>query len=321
MAEISNRERLLIGQTERAFIAVAASTEQIASRRELLGINETLVQLSQQRLQAAQVSQVDVNLANIETQRLQQEIDVLEIERQTNLLALKLKLGRMPNAPLSVEGSLQSIAEHLDVRGGEAGAFARRPDLRGLELEGDRARAEVRLARAEAWSDPTIGFTYENERAVDDPRGLRTDQYLGLRLAVPLPLYNRNQGKVREQIGAENQAQAQAAALQLSIRSEIAEARVRAERFGSVLSAYQQNLSPLVAQNTDLLRQGYAVGKIDFTLVVQSQTQRGTLRNGYVDALRDRAMALADLQTATASSPYLNVDFLQSRPPPRHSDK
>lgn len=321
MAEIRNRERLLIGETVRAFIAVAATNEQIAARRELLGINQNFVQLSEQRLQAAQVSQVDVNLARIEAQRLQQEIDALEIERQTNLLALKLKLGLKPDAPLKVEDSLQAIADQLAARTGEDGVFARRPDLRGLELAGDRARAEARLARAEAWGDPTFGLTYENDRSVDDPRGLKTDQYIGLRVAVPLPLYNRNQGKVREQIAAGNQAQAQAAALQLSIRGEIAEARMRAERFGGLLATYRKNLLPLVAQNTDLLRQGYSAGKADFSLIVQSQTQRGTLRTGYADALRDRALALADLQTATASSPFLKVDFLHRKPSAIRSGK
>ena len=322
MAEIRNRERLLIGETVRAFIEAAATTEQIAARRELLGINQNFAQLSEQRLQAAQASQVDVNLARIEARRLQQEIGLLEIEYQTNLLALKQKLGLKPEAPLSVDGSLQAIAERLAARGGdESAAFARRPDLRALELAGDRAHAEVRLARAEAWGDPTFGLTFENDRAVDDPQGLKTDRYLGVRVAVPLPFYNRNQGKVREQIAAGSQAQAQAQALQLSIRNEMAEARMRAERLGGVLASYQKDLLPLVTQNTDLLRQGYAAGKADFSLIVQSQTQRGTLRTGYVDSLRDRALALADLQTATASSPFLKVDFLQRKPSAIRSGK
>ena len=321
MAEIRNRERLLIGETVRAFIAVAATTEQIAARRELLGINQNFAQLSEQRLQAAQASQVDVNLARIEAQRLQQEISLLEIEYQTNLLALKQKLGLKPDARLSVDGSLQAIAERLGARGGAESAFARRPDLRALELAGDRARAEVRLARAEAWGDPTFGLTFENDRSTDDPQGLKTDRYLGVRVAVPLPFYNRNQGKVREQLAAGSQAQAQAQALQLSIRNEIAEARMRAERFGGLLANYQKALLPLVTQNTDLLRQGYAAGKADFSLIVQSQTQRGTLRTGYVDSLRDRAFALADLQTAAAASPFLKVDFLQRKPSAIRSGK
>ena len=313
MAEIRNRERLLIGESVRAFIAAIASEERIAARREVLATNENFVQLSEQRLKAAQASQVDVNLSRIEAQRLSQDIGLLEIESRTDLLALKLKLGLTPDAALTLEGSLQTVAERLAPRGDDKDAPARRPDLRGLELAADRAGAEVRLARAEAWGDPTLGLTYENDRTVDDPRGLHTDQYLGLRVAVALPLHDRNQGKVRAGLAAKNQARARVAALALSIRSEIAAARVRAERLGDILAAYQQNLLPLAAQNTDLLRQGYEAGKADFTLVVQSQAQRGTLLDGYVDALRDRALALADLQTAAAASPFLPLDFVQMK--------
>ncbi len=313
IAEIRNRERLLIGESVRAFITVVASEARIAARKEVLATDENFVQLSQQRLRAAQASQVDVNLSQIEAQRLHQDIGSLEVERRTNLLALKLKLGMTPDAALTLEGSLQTVAERLASHVAEKGGPARRPDLRGLVLAADRARAEVRLARAEAWADPTLGLTYESDHTVDDPRGLKTDQYLGLRVAVPLPLYDRNQGKVREGLAAQNQAQAQASALELSIRTEIATARLRAEQFGDILATYRKDLLPLAAQNADLLRQGYTAGTADFALLVQSQTQRGTLLDGYVDALRDRALALADLQTAAASSPFLQFDFVKTK--------
>ena len=313
IAEIRNRERLLIGEVERTFVLVVSNREQIAARQELLGVNRSFVDLSKKRLEAALSSQVDVNLAEIETQRLQQEIALLETDLRTNLSALRTRLGLGPEAPLNVEGSLESIAKQLAPRGNEVTFTARRPDLRSLDLAGDRARAESRLAQATAWGEPTLGLTYERDRSVDDPSGIKVDQYLGLRVAVPLALFDRGQGTVREQAAAARQSQAQIAALELSIRNEIAAARQRAQQLGDISASYQRQLLPLTNQNTDLLRQGYSEGKSDFSLILQSQTQRGALRTSSVDFVRDRVNALIDLETAAATSPHLRTDFLETR--------
>ena len=311
IAEIRNRERLLIGEVERAFVAVVAGQEAVAARRELLGINQGFVDLSEQRLQAAQGSQVDVNLARLEAQRLRQEIAILETDRQSNVFALRQKLGLGPQTPLSVEGTLASVAARLAPRGNEVTFAGRRPDLRGLELTVDRAQAEGRLARATAWGEPTLGLTYERDRAVDEPAGIKVDEYLGLRVAVPLAFFDRGQGKVREQAAAARQARAQFAALELSIRDEIAAARQRAERLQAVFESYQRQILPLTGQNTELLTQGYREGKTDFTQIFQSQTLGVGFRTAAVDFARDRVNALVDLQTAAATSPFLNGDFLR----------
>ncbi len=313
LAEIRNRERLLIGEVERLYVQAVAAGEAIAARREQISLNGLFVTVAQQRVAAALGSEVDVNVARIEEQRLRQEIALLEADRQMTLFALRQRLGLLPSDPLSTEDTLGGIADRLEAttRAGAAGALARRPDRRGLELAADRARGEIRLARAEAWGDPTVGVTFEADRSVDEPVGLSTDKYLGLRVAVPLPLFNRNQGRVREQQAAAQQSRAQVEALELTIRTEIATAADRASRLGKVVAGLQANLLAPAARNTELLRQGYGEGKVDLSLILTSQNQSLGLRNAGVDVRRDRVLALVDLQTTTASSPHLKTDFLQ----------
>ena len=313
IAEIRNRERLLLGDVQRTFIQVLAGSEQIAARRELLETTNALVTLSRQRFEAAQVSQVDVNLANIETQRLQQEIRLLESDREANLLALKQKLGLPPQSALSIEGSLRGVAGSLTSPGDPERAFSLRPDLRAVELAAERARAEARLAYAEAWGDPTVSVGFDQNRRSDDPIGLITDRSLGLKLSIPLPAFNQNQGKIYEQQSAERLAVGQLAAQRLAVQSEITVARERATRIGAALETYERSLLPLINQNTAVLQQGYREGKADFTQILQSQNQRATLRISSVDLARDRALALVDLQTATASNRLLAPELLRLR--------
>lgn len=313
IAEIRNRERLLIGDVQRSFIQVLAGNEQIAARRELLETTNALVTLSRQRFEAAQVSQVDVNLARIETKRLEQEIRILEADREAILLALRQKLGLTPRAQLSVEGTLRTVVGSLNSRPNVQRAISLRPDLRATELAADRSRAEAKLAHSEVWGDPTVSFGFDQTRRVDEPVGLFTDRSLGLKLAIPLPVFNRNQGKIYEQRAAERQAVGQLAAQRLAVNTEIEVAAVRAARIGAALENYERDLLPLINQNTSLLQQGYQVGKADFTQILQSQNQRANLRVASVDLARDRALALVDLQTATAANWLLAPELLRLR--------
>lgn len=321
LAEIRDRERLLIGEVSRLFVQVLAGREAIAARRELRDLNEAFINVAQQRVAAALGSEVDVNLARIETGRLRQEIALLEAERQAGLFALRLRLGLDPRAALEPAGSLAAVAERLAANTtarGEAsllaGALGRRPDRRALALAVDRAGAEVRLARAEVWSDPTVGLVYDLDRGVDDPEGLSTDQFIGLRVGVPLPLFNRQQGRIREGLAADRQARARVAALDLAIRAEVVAAADRAGRLREVAAGYANTLLPLAGRNADLLRQAYGEGRAEFSLILQAQNQRLGLRGTDVEAQRDRVLALVDLQTAAASSPHLRTDFLVNRP-------
>ncbi len=144
IAEIRNRERLLIGDVERDFLAVLLLREQIAANREFIGANHEFVDVFEQRLKRAELSEVDVNLARVELQRLELENAVLESDLRTRELSLKLRLGVEPEQPLAVEGNLEALAAKFRPENYQISMLVDRPDLRYTELGIDRANAEVR---------------------------------------------------------------------------------------------------------------------------------------------------------------------------------
>lgn len=310
LMEIRNRERLLIGEVQKDFLAALVLRRQIAVRDEVKGINQDLLNISEARLKKAEVSEVDVNLARTEVQRLELENDLIRAELNARLVTLRQKLGLAPAAPLTVEGNLDQLMARFSENG--AGfSPALRPDLRQTELGIDRARAEIALARAEAWEDWRVGLDYSSDRVADDPNGLRTDQFLGLKLAIPLPLWNRNQGRVYSQQATALQARQEVEALRLTIQAEVAAAAARVAQLKAAAGLYSQRVLPLYNKNIELLKQGYAQGLAQFSQLVQTQNQQALLRITYFDAQTRYAEALVDLQTAAASNPHLKKDFLQ----------
>lgn len=313
MAEIRNRERLLIGEVQRDFIAVLLLRQQIATNREFLGINRGYVETLTQRKAQAEVSDVDVNLAQLELQRLQLDNAALEAELSTRELSLKQRLGLQPEQSLAVDGDLDAIANKFRPEKYQTTMVVNRPDLRQTELGIDKANAEIRLAKAEAWADWTLGTDYESDRTVDEPVGLNEDRFFGFRLSVPLALWNRNQGRVYEQRAAADQARAQVEALQLTIRNEIATGLARARKLREIVNTYRSSLVPTLTATTNLLGVGQQQGLIQPTQFIQAQQQRGTLLISSLTSYSNYFQALIDLETASASSPFLKKDFLETR--------
>ena len=311
MAEIRNRERLLIGDVQRDFLNVLLLRQQIAANREFAGLNREFVDVLEERLKRAEVSEVDVNLARVELQRFGVESAQLESDLVARELSLKLRMGLPPEAPVSVEGNVEALAAKFRPEKYQTTMVVNRPDLRQTELGIDRAAAEARLARAEAWADWTLGTEYESERRVDDPTGLKSEQFLGFKISIPIALWNRNQGRVYEHQAASEQARQQFEAQRLSIRSEIATALARALKLRDAVGNYRRDLLPALSQTNSLVRKGYNEGLIPATQVIQVQQQQTTLRSSFLSATANYLQALVDLETATASSPFLKKDFLQ----------
>jgi cobalt-zinc-cadmium efflux system outer membrane protein len=311
MAEIRNRERLLIGEVQRDFLNVLLLRQQLGANREFVALNREFVDVLEERLKRAEVSEVDVNLARVELQRFAVDSATLESDLVARELSLKLRMGLPPEAKISVEGNVEALAAKFRPEKYQTTMVVNRPDLRQTELGIDRAAAEARLARAEAWADWTLGADYENERKIDDPTGLKSDQFLGFKISIPIALWNRNQGRVYEHKAASEQARQQFEAQRLSIRSEIATALARAMKLRDAVGNYRRDLLPALSETNSLVRKGYNEGLIPATQVIQVQQQQTTLRSSFLTATANYLQALVDLETATASSPFLKKDFLQ----------
>lgn len=315
IVEIRNRERLLIGEVQRDFLTALLLRQQIAANGEFIGINRDFINLFEQRLKNAEVSQVDVNFARVELQRVELETAVLGSDLSSRELALRQRLGINPSSSLKLDGDMETLAKKFRPEKYGPMMVVNRPDLRLIELAADRANAEIRLARAAAWEDWSFGLDYENERKLDEPVGLSSNNFTGLKISIPLALWNRNQGKVHEQQAAVDQARQQSEALQLSIRTEIATGIAQATKLRDVVESYQTTLLPQLANTTELLKKGYTEGLADATKLIQAQQQRATLRASYLAAYTGYVQALVELETASGGSPFLSKDFLSGRSP------
>ena len=303
-AEVRNQERLLAGETLNLARALLVTQEKLAANQELQTIIQKLIEVSEKRLNLAEVSAADVNLAKLELQKLTLAQAALLNQQEIATTALNRLLGREPKSSLQISGAAGAAFDTNAAAQISVQALAQRPDRQLAALGIDRAGAEIKLARAEKWEDWSVGFGYSRERSIfSEPTRLEdTDNLIGASVSIPLPLWNRNQGRISEAQATRSRAEAELSALDLRIATEVQTAENQIRRLLGILGQYREQSIKLAEENVALLQKGYADGLVNITAVIQAQQQLTDLRQAYLDALEAFARARTEWETATGAN-------------------
>lgn len=302
LTEVNESERRLLADVAKAFYTVVALDQQIALREKLIVIDQLLVTASVDRQKAGEVSEIDVNTATLELERLRQERTVLLGERAVVLKTLSGLSGFGANYELMIDTTLPKITPLPPLAELTGQALNQRPDLRLLALAADRALAEQELARASAWEDWSVSLDLQRDRTAITGAPIQSgDTLLGLRLTVPMPFFNRNRGAQAAAAADAMTAQQQLAALRLRIENDVAGRYAQVTRLLGALTSYRERTLPLSRRNAELARDAYSLGQLPITAVVQAQRQENDLNTSYAATLALYLQARAALNTATAA--------------------
>lgn len=302
MAEVRNQERLLAGEVLGLSRGLLVTREKLKANEEIQSVIQKVIEVSEKRLKVAEVSVADVNTAKLELQRLALAQAALSNQQEIAVTALNRLLGREPKTPLQILGTVGAEFDTNHVAELSRQALARRPDRQLAALGIDRAGAEIKLAKAEKWEDWTVGFDYSRSVGkFDAPIGTKTDNFLGVGVSIPLPLWNRNQGRVTEAQATQQRAEAELKALDLRIATEAQTTENQMRRLLDILRQYREDSIKLAEENIALLQKGYADGLVNITAVIQAQQQLTGLRQSYLEALADFIRAKTEWETATAA--------------------
>ena len=304
LAEVRDQERLLAGEVLGRSRELLVAQDKLKANDEIQRVIQKVIEVSQKRLKAAEVSAADVNAAKLELQKLTLAQAALLNQQETVSTTLNRLLGREPKTPLQISGTVSAEFDTNSIAEISQQAIVRRPDRQLAALGIDRAGAEIKLARAEKWEDWTVGFDYSRGVSkFDAPIGTKTDNFLGVGVSIPLPFWNQNQGRVGEAQATQERAEAELSALDLRIKAETQTAEDQMRRLLGILRQYRDESIKLAEENVTLLQKGYGDGLVNITAVIQAQQQLTDLRQSYFEALGEFEQALTDWQTATASFP------------------
>ena len=291
--EVRDTARKLIVQAQVLVVKLLALEKQRALRQQQAELAEKLSGFAAKRAEAGELSALDAAQAQVDAQRIILESRVLETERVSLLGELRPLLGLSATETLSLAGELPA-----PVLPAMSSAWRQRPDYQLAKLKEDAAQVGIRHAQADKWQDINAGVFVEGERMEDAPEGLQRTPFFGLRFSLPLPLWNKNEGKIQEQTATARRVVLETEALALTIQSEAEAARADMQAQLSLATDTRDKLLPLVLQQTGRLEKAYEQGQTDLLTVLRAREQRLQLEAAVLNAQRDFHLARVRFESA-----------------------
>jgi outer membrane protein, heavy metal efflux system len=301
-AEVAELERTLAGSAAVAAVEWGMLEREQTLRERQVANSRELREAATRVAAAAEGSSIEADQFAVESEQLEIRRLQLDAERAGVEGRLRPLLGFPASEPLRIE------LEPLDPApepGTTPAAFARSDQRVALERRRS-AELSVALARAQRWQDIGIGVVGQGQRVQDVPVGLRDESFVGLQISVPLPLWNRNEGRIEEAKATLGRTDRELEAVELRIRSEVAAAGAQVRIAESVLSRVTTQLLPPARRVEDALERLRPTGQATVTEVLRARERRLLAESAGLEAERSLRRARVQWMTATGAILPLN---------------
>jgi cobalt-zinc-cadmium efflux system outer membrane protein len=293
-AEVAEFSRQLTFQVRTTAITLAMLDAQQRLNEQQQSNSREMENAVRQAATAGESSELDLAHLELEVGRLHARRAQLETSRSELIAELSLLTGMN----LSADFQVAAAAPVEKAQEWREPLIELRPDIVAAQHRAEAARAAIKLARANRWQEIEIGIFTEIDRNEDAPTGIQTDHIAGVRLAIPIPLWNRGSGRIAEAEAKAERAEAEAAALLTRARTEVAAAARQleiAKKHASIVSA---ELLPKARTIEERLSTIHKQGQAAFADVLRARERRLELEYSELDA--QRAMQLAQARYLAA---------------------
>lgn len=294
VAEVRSAERRLVQEVRSLVVKMQSLKGRQALTEAQIANSRELAKIAAKAAASGEGSPLEAEQLELEAQQL--TLDLLRVESERTALAAALR----PLLGMGVDASLDLSGELAEPRspGGPLAELPDRPEMQAARARVDAARHNLALEQKNRWQDAAVGLTAEIDRSEDAPDGLQTDGFVGLKFSLPLPFWNKNEGRIREAEATTQRREAEADALAAGLRAEAAAARA-----GMLAAAqvHDQTSGPLLAKARQLeerVLSAYQSGQAPLTDVVRSRERRLALEAAALDARRDYNLARVRFEAA-----------------------
>ena len=300
--DIHDRERLLTLDVTKAFTQVVALQEQLKVLELLIQINRQLVETAEARFAKGEVSQIEVQVGKVEFQQDRVEQKRLQAELKTATSSLNLLLGRPKKTTRSViMGQLTYQPVVLDAQRLTRWALINRPDVMMLDADIRQAEALIKLAKASRFEDLKASTFFQrsqgrlqvNEEQVKDNKNL-----LGFKVSIPLPLFDRKKGDIKEALARREVARITKELIILRVEREIEQLIAQLTSLQDIVGSYSQDILTTLDQSIETIQNAYAQGQVSFFEVIQTEERLINFKRSYVESLTNYINTRAELTTA-----------------------
>ena len=270
------------------FVDLLAAQQRYRLAGEALALARQVADAVGKRVQAGKVSPVEETKASLARASAEVELEQAGRERAAARSALAALWGSRDARFERAEGNLEKT---VPLPGYEqlAARVRDNPELARWSSEIERRRAAVDGEKAKAVPNVTVTAGVARFSQFDDRAYM-------VGIAVPLPLFNRNQGGVLEANRRLEKADDEQRATESRLLATLAQVYQRLAGIDSEIATLRTELLPGAQSAFDAATKGYQLGRFGYLDVLDAQRTLFQTRGQYLRALADHHRGVSDIE-------------------------
>lgn len=296
LASIEQRARQLdvLADVTRRFVEVVAAQERVRLAGEATQLARQTLDAINVRVEAARTPVAEGSRARIALTRA-------AIEERQALIALRAARYNLAACWGDAEPAFTDAS-------GDLFAFTtvqplpalltkleRTPDITFFASQARLRDAELQVVRAQSRPDLTLSLGVRRVEATDDLA-------LVAGVSAPLPVYDRNQGVIREAHARRLQSDRELEAAMVRLRSTLQATYEEMTASRETVEALRAEAIPQATVALEQVKSGYERGRFSFLELASAQQELLGLRASVLDAAADYHRLLAELERLTSES-------------------
>lgn len=311
----------LQSDVRRAYTQLYSAQERKKSYQNILQVTQELVGIAKKREQAGDIAQLDVLQTEILSVNAQNDLQTVEKE----LVLSRNRLNALLRQPLDTTVALAppdttprlGTAQSIDTPQQQSGspvlkgelhqwtadlesliqaAYRNRPELKRLNQSLVISQRELAVAKANRI--PNLTLTAGPDIVYKNLNNTANQTSVFITGTFEIPVFNRQQGPIQEQLAREIQVRQEMEALKNNIALEVTNAYSAYEVDVERIQRYEKTLLPYSVAVVDKSRRAFQVGKTSIVLPINAQQAYINTRLGYLQALQDAQNDISDLERA-----------------------
>ena len=278
--ELAAQQGRVINDVRSAFYDVLAAHRRLLIAQRLVAISQEAVATAEALVQAQEASQADLLQAKIEADTTTIVLNNARNRYDAAWRTLAAAVGVPDLPPQPLAGKLEDDGRVFEFEEALARVIRESPEVAAAWANVNRARWALARARVE----PIPNLNLQGSVQYDDASGFTI---AGAQLSMPIPIWNRNQGGIREAAGNLAAARADALRLELSLQQRLAAAFERYANARQQVERYRGSIIPNAKRTLDMVLLAYRQGEFPYIRLLTAQRTFFQANLAYVDALRE----------------------------------
>jgi cobalt-zinc-cadmium efflux system outer membrane protein len=257
--------------------------------QDLVGVGNRAVDAADALLKAKEARLTDLLQARTETELARLALDTARYQHQAAWRQLAAVVGHPRMEPRPLTGDISVAAERLEWPATLERVLVQSPEIAVAAAELERARWALRRACAERHPniDVELGVLHNNGSG---------DTVADVRVGVELPIFDRNQGAIRQARAVVVVAERDLDRLELELQHRLATVFSRYETSRQHSDRYLAVIIPNAKSTLDLAAAGYRAGEFGFLDFLTAQRTYFQANLAYLESARETWIASLEIE-------------------------